>query len=203
MLVEFIAHRINTIEELGNAPLNFGVEIDLRESQNGVILQHDPFKPGVLFEDYIQHYQHGTLILNIKSEGIEACVLSLLRQQNIKAYFFLDCSFPKTIELSLKGEKNLSLRYSEYEGLDSLIQCQSFAKWAWVDTFSSLPLDAKVLQQLKRLNYKVCLVSPELQGQDEKLEVYGQQLLAQGIVPDAICSKTYNYKRWCQFYDFK
>ncbi len=76
----YIAHRVNTIEQLERTPTEYGVEIDLRDRGDRLFLQHDPFSDGVDFAEYLQHYRHGTLILNVKSERIEWRVLELLRQ---------------------------------------------------------------------------------------------------------------------------
>ena len=100
--MHFIAHRVNTIKDLLNTPVEYGVEVDLRDFGKKLILQHDPFKDGESFEEYLKNYNHGTMILNIKSEGIETKVLKLLRQYNVKSYFFLDCSFPMINFLMLK-----------------------------------------------------------------------------------------------------
>ena len=64
--MQFIAHRINTIDELKKVPTNFGVELDLRDYGNRLILQHDPFTDGEDFEEYLKHNNHGLMILNIK-----------------------------------------------------------------------------------------------------------------------------------------
>ena len=116
--MHFIVHRVNTIKDLLNTPNKYGVEIDLRDYQDKIILQHDPFKDGECFEEYLKNYNHGTMILNIKSEGIEHAVLKLIKKYNIRDYFFLDCSFPMINLLISSGEKNIALRFSEFEGLD-------------------------------------------------------------------------------------
>ncbi|MDG0794535.1 hypothetical protein OMP38_29615 [Cohnella ginsengisoli] len=64
--MEYIAHRINTVAELKMVPHEYGVELDLRDYGDRLILQHDPFTDGEDFEEYLKHYQHGTMILNIK-----------------------------------------------------------------------------------------------------------------------------------------
>ena len=46
--MEFIAHRVNTIEELRKVPKEYGVELDLRDFGERLILQHDPFIDGCL-----------------------------------------------------------------------------------------------------------------------------------------------------------
>ena len=82
--MEFISHRVNTVNDLKNTPIEFGVELDLRDNIDGSIyINHDPFVLGENFEDYLRYYQHGTMILNIKSERIEYKVLDLLKKYNI------------------------------------------------------------------------------------------------------------------------
>lgn len=196
--MEFIAHRINTIEELQQTPKEYGVEVDLRDYENRLILQHDPFKDGQDFEEFLKYYNHGTMILNIKSEGIEHKVIEYIHQYNIEKYFFLDSSFPMIYILSKNNEKNIALRFSEYEKIDTILTMAGKVKWVWVDCFSKLPITSEKYTLLKKNGFKLCLVSPELQRQDEKLELYRQDLHEKGIVFDAICTKIYNIKRWCR-----
>jgi len=194
--MHFIAHRVNTIQELLNTPTEYGVEIDLRDFGKKLVLQHDPFKDGECFEEYLKNYKHGTMILNIKSEGIEARVLKLIKKYSIKNYFLLDCSFPMINLLSSKGEKNIALRFSEFEGLDSIRLMSQKVDWIWVDCFSKLPITFENYKILKKLNYKLCIVSPELHNQDLKLESYKQYLRDQSIICDAICTKLDNVIKW-------
>ena len=195
--MEFIAHRINTVSELKELPSKYGVEIDLRDNLNGgVYIAHDPFIPGEDFDTYLQNYKHGTLILNIKSERIELKVLQLLRKHEITKYFFLDSSFPMIQTLANKGEKDIALRFSEFEGVDTLRAMQGRVNWVWVDCFTQLPINYSLYMQFKKMKYKLCLVSPELQGRDSDIEKYKTYLAEQKIVFDAICTKQYNVSRW-------
>ncbi|MCT7602502.1 phosphatidylinositol-specific phospholipase C/glycerophosphodiester phosphodiesterase family protein [Aliarcobacter butzleri] len=194
--MEYIAHRVNTIEELKQIPNEYGVELDLRDFGDRLILQHDPFKDGEDFEEYLKNYNHGTMILNIKSERIEHKVLELIQKYNIKKYFFLDSSFPMIYLLSKSGEKNIALRFSEFEGIDTILNMVGKVEWIWVDCFSKLPINYEIYKLLKNNGFKFCLVSPELQGQNEKLASYKQYLQNEGIVFDAICTKIYNIEKW-------
>ena len=109
--MEYIAHRINTVKELKSLPVEYGVELDLRDDLNGrIYIQHNPFEPGEDFEEYLKEYHHGTMILNIKSERIELKILEMLPKYDVKSYFFLDSSFPMIWLLSNQGEKNIALR---------------------------------------------------------------------------------------------
>lgn len=195
--MEIIAHRINQIKELESLDSKYGVELDLRDDLNGrIYISHNPFEPGDDFEEYLKIYHHGTMILNIKSERIEIEALNLLKQYKIQEYFFLDSSFPMIKQLTDNGEKNIALRFSELEGLDTICNMQGKVKWIWVDCFTKLPITKKIYQQLKSMGFKLCMVSPELEGQPEKIKIYKSQLETMGISMDAVCTKVYNINKW-------
>jgi hypothetical protein len=193
----FICHRINTISELKKINSEYGVEIDLRDDTNGnIYIHHDPFVKGENFEEYLKNYNHSFIILNIKSEGIEWKIKELLCKYNIINYFFLDCSFPMIINLINKGEKNIAIRYSEFESIDNILSLRGKIKYVWVDCFNILPLNKGIYKLLKDNNFKICLVSPELQGQSDKLNKYKKILNEENIFLDMICTKKYNIIKW-------
>lgn len=195
--MEYIAHRINTKKELSYLSQEYGVELDLRDDLNGrIYIQHNPFEAGEDFEDYLKEYHHGTMILNVKSERIEHKILELIKNYDVKHYFFLDSTFPMIKLLSDMGERNIALRFSEYEGIDTLEVMKGKVDWVWVDTFTKLPLNQETAVRIKKMGYKLCLVSPELQGQPEKIDVYAKQIKEEQIVFDAICTKEYNIDKW-------
>ncbi len=195
--MEYIAHRINTLEQLRKLPVQYGAELDLRDDLTGrIYISHHPFEDGENFEDYLREYHHGTMILNIKSERIEHRVMELIKNYHVKNYFFLDCSFPMIHLLSEAGEKNIAVRYSEYEGMDTIAAMAGKVDWIWVDTFHTLPIDHTTFMRMKEMGYQLCLVSPELQGQPEKAELYMQQIQAEGIRFDAVCSKMDMIEKW-------
>ena len=198
--MEYVAHRVNTIAELKNLPKEFGVELDLRDDLSGrLYIQHNPFENGEDFIPYAKEYasnHKGIMILNVKSERIEHRILEIIKKYRIKKYFFLDSSFPMIKLLSEMGEKNIAIRFSEYEGMDTVRAMAGKIDWIWVDTFSRLPIDQEIFLEMKSLGYKLCLVSPELQGQMTKLELYKEQIKDMNIIFDAICTKQYNILRW-------
>ena len=194
--MEFIAHRINTIEELKKVPKEYGVELDLRDFGERLILQHDPFIDGEDFEEYLKFYNHGTMILNIKSERIEHKVLELIKKYNIQKYFFLDSSFPMINLLTNQGERKIALRFSEFETLDNILMLKDKIDWVWIDCFSKLPINISNYKLLRKLNLKLCLVSPELQLQEEKINEYRYYLITERVHLDAICCKVKNIPKW-------
>ena len=84
--MKYIAHRINTIEKLIQTPIEFGVELDLRDYGDKLVLEHDPFVGGEEFEEYLKYYKHGTMILNIKSD-IRYVIDQRFRENGIKIPF--------------------------------------------------------------------------------------------------------------------
>jgi hypothetical protein len=193
----FCCHRINTIQELKEIPRHYGIEIDLRDDLNGAIhLSHDPFQEGELFSVFLEYYNHAFIILNIKSERIEYKVLELIKKHNITYYFFLDSSFPMIYKLSNEGEKNIAIRFSEFEGLDTVLAMQGKIHWVWIDCFTKNPLTTETYKILKDAGFKLCFVSPELQNQQEKLKQYKDFFNKENIVLDMICTKKYNINKW-------
>ncbi len=194
--MHYIAHRINELENLRTLPTEYGAEIDLRDRGDRLILVHDPFKDGEDAEPFFAEWKHGTLILNIKSERIEHRILELMQKYKITDYFFLDSSIPMIVALSRLGEKRIAVRYSEFESLDTVLKFAGLVDWVWVDCFSHLPLQQKEFRTLKDAGFKLCLVSPELQGRPDDIEPYKQQLERDGVQMDAICTKIYNIPKW-------
>jgi hypothetical protein len=185
--MQYIAHRVNSIEKLRETPTEYGVELDLRDRGDRLILQHDPFSDGEDFEHYLRHYQHGPLILNVKSERIEQRVLELVRRANVRDYFFLDCSFPMIRALVREGEHRIAVRFSEFEPVESALALAGQVDWVWIDCFTRMPLDGRTYALLKQ-HFKLCAVSPELQGRDPRtIADYAQELAPFDV--DAVCTK--------------
>lgn len=196
---QFICHRINEIDKLQEIDSQFGTEIDIRDDHKTgeLILSHDPFSDGNKFEDYIRKYKHGTLILNVKSERVELKCLDVIKKYKITDYFFLDSTFPMIYLLNMQyNNNNIASRFSEYEPLEFTQSIYNFIKWIWIDCFNLLPINKDSYESIKKINKKICIVSPELQQHPEKIELYRKQLNDDGIIPDAICCKKCNIIRW-------
>lgn len=182
-----IAHRVNTIAQLEQTPTEYGVELDLRDSGRRLILQHDPFGDGEDFADYLRHWRHRLMILNVKSERIEHRVLELVQAAGVEDYFFLDSSFPMMRLLARQGERRQAVRFSEFEPVESALSWAGQLEWAWIDCFTKMPLDDRTYRQLKS-HFKLCAVSPELQGRDPAtIAEYRRQL--EPYPMDAVCTK--------------
>ena len=138
--MEVIIHRVNTVKKLINIPNYFGTEIDIRTQGSKIILNHDPYKKGENFEDFLSEYNHGTLILNIKEDGIEDEVLSKVKKAKIKSFFLLDVEFPYIYKSIKKKQKNISIRFSEKESIETAKIMVNRFKWLWIDTVTKLPI---------------------------------------------------------------
>lgn len=189
--MKFIAHRRNTIDELKATPREYGVEVDIRSDNGKLVIHHDPFAKGDDFEEWIKHYEHGTLILNVKEEGLEARLIDLMKHYQINDYFFLDQSFPFLIKWSKLGEHHCAVRVSEFESIETALTLAGKIDWVWVDCFTQFPLSELDAKRLQDAGFKLCLVSPELQGRSAESAIpeLAMLLRKRHISADAICTK--------------
>ena len=85
------------------------------------------------------------------------------------------------------GEKRVAVRFSEYESMETALSLAGKAEWVWVDCFTKMPLTKDTYKELSK-HFKICIVSPELQGKDVKeIMVYKEMLKPFKI--DAVCTK--------------
>lgn len=173
--MEIIIHRINNISELEKVRSEYGAEIDIRAWGSDLVLNHEPFQNGEKLEDYLDEYQHGTLVLNIKEDGIEDEVLRLVRQRpQIKSYFLLDVEFPYLYRASRQDERNIAIRFSEDECLETVKKYVGKVNWVWIDTNTRLPITSENKEILDQ--FKKCLVCPSRWNRPQDIEKYKKSL---------------------------
>ena len=189
--MKLITHRRNAISELVATPEKYGVEVDIRSYGDKLVIHHDPFIEGESFDAWISAYQHDTLILNVKEEGLENRLISLMQKYGIDDYFFLDQSFPFLVKWAKAGEHRCAVRVSEFESIDTALTLAGKVDWVWVDCFTKFPLSEEDAVRLKNAGFKLCLVSPELQGRNAEIEIPAlvSLLRARNIESDAVCTK--------------
>ena len=68
--------------------------------------------------------------------------------------------------------------------------------YIWVDCFNKFPLTNEIYNLIKNNNKKICIVSPELQKNIDKIELYREIIINKKIIPDLICCKIYNIIFW-------
>ncbi len=185
-----IRHRVNDIETLRDTPNEMGVEIDIRTSQDNLILSHDPFTEGLPLNEWIKKYNHRFLILNTKEDGLEDKILEVLNNYKIEDFFFLDQPFPSVRKTIEKGCSKIALRFSEYESMSSLEMMSGQCEWVWIDSFKTFSHDLNTLFKIRGLGYKLCFVSPELQGRDSYEERQKILEACNKLNAEAICTKS-------------
>ena len=181
---------MNTAKELSSVPPKHGVEIDLRVSEGEIILAHDPFVPGESLETWLEHFHHSTLILNVKEDGLESHISEILKSKAIEDYFFLDQPFP-TLRKSALENRPVALRISEHENPIEIGNLQ--IKWIWLDSFSgNWSFLAKHADWLKNGEFRLCIVSPELQGRSPGSEssAIAEAFQKSNLKINAVCTKT-------------
>jgi hypothetical protein len=181
-----VEHRVNTVDHLLQVPRDRGVEVDVRDYNGELRLVHDPFLGGERLEDFLKVYQHALVIFNTKCDGIEGPIKDLAEKYRVSDYFFLDLANPTLVRLAREGNRSIAVRFSEFEPVEFALAFAGKAKWVWVDCFTHLPLDKEIYQRLKE-HFRICLVSPELQGHPrESIQEYRQLLSRMPI--DAVCT---------------
>lgn len=198
-----IHHRRNTLAELDETSVEWGVEIDLRNHGNEILVTHDPFvTDAVRLENWLDRYKHRFLIVNVKEEGLEPRLLALLAERGITDFFILDESFPYIRKHALSGISNFALRVSEYESTETALSLSRFLQeagrkvdWIWADSFTELPLQEDASRVLRLAGYRICMVSPELHhaldpsSWERRIHTFIGHLQEQIEWPNMICTK--------------
>lgn len=189
--MKIIYHRRNTLEMLLSTDPRFGVEVDIRSHGDRLIIHHDPCRPGEDFKKWLDAYEHKTLILNVKEEGLEDRLIKMMEEKGISDFFFLDQSFPFLVKWSKIGERRCAVRVSEFESVETALTLSGDVDWVWVDCFTKFPLDEHQARRLKDGGFKICLVSPELQGRNAETEIPRLRSLLKKryIKAAAVCTK--------------
>ena len=191
-----ITHRINTLKELKKIPPKYGVEIDVREYRGRLILQHEPFVTGEKLEVFLKKFNHKFIIFNVKSERIEFKILHYVKKYKLKKYFFLDSSFPMIKNLINLKEKNIACRVSDEEDIKTALNLKQKVIWIWFETQFPFKKSYPILKKLKKNNFKICIVSPDLHKKKIKFNKKEILFLKKNNLIDAVCVKFKNLKNW-------
>jgi len=197
-----VQHRVNTVEQLKNTENSLGIEIDIRNHCDELLVIHDPFSTdAITLSEWLLDYNHQFLIVNVKEEGLEPKLLKILKQNNIKNFFILDESFPYIRKYALEGVPNFALRVSEFEGVQTALALNTYLKshgccvdWVWIDTFTGAPLPIEGFKKLRAAGFKLCQVSPELHHIEDpkswqiRVKTFQDSALA-NYLPDMVCTK--------------
>lgn len=168
--MEIIAHR-GFLEgpakpgdgQLGTALSHgFGVEFDIRDSSDGIVLAHDPWEsdPVHLGRFLSTLPAAGTLAINIKSCGLASRLRQELDAHGVSPArcFCFDMAVPD----HLSYPKNGLPAYARLSELEPLGDFARKADGIWLDGFESTWWDCDMVESLLRGGSRVCVVSPDL-----------------------------------------
>jgi len=145
----------------------YGIETDVRDFNEELVISHDiPVSVEYSFEAFLLLYvelSYGVehppcLAINIKSDGLQNKLNSLLEKHSIKNYFLFDMSVPDALGYVAKNLTTFS-RVSELEDNHALNEITS---GIWLDQFYDDWYDSDLIVRLVKKYNKVCVVSPEL-----------------------------------------
>lgn len=146
--------------------MGFGTETDVRDACGRLVISHD--MPGnddmsveEFFKIFVSFDRKLPLALNIKSDGLQDKLKSLLDSFNIENYFLFDMSIPDLLKSVSKNLKCYA-RISEYEILTT--ELSKVTSGVWLDYFQNFSLKKDEISSLLVGGKDVCLVSPELHG---------------------------------------
>ncbi|EAK9994160.1 hypothetical protein A9458_04775 [Campylobacter lari] len=150
---------------------NFGVETDLRDMLEQIVISHDMSNSNCLtLDDFFALYKRFSnnfpLALNIKADGLQSILKEFLEKYNVNNYFVFDMSVPDAL-LYIKAGFNVFTRQSEYEKQPSFY---NEACGVWMDEFYEHWINEKIIREHLENNKKICIVSPELHKRDFKKE---------------------------------
>lgn len=177
--MEILNHRVNSLHQIDP---KLGLEIDIRDYNNELILAHDhPTEQSIKLDDFLKHVSRNHLLaINIKSSEIEYELKSILDRSKISNYFTFDWSIPSLLK-ALNHNLICAFRLSEYEK-DIIPNCS----WVWIDAFHSVWYDIDFLFTLKKLGLKIAVVSPELHNRKSELKKVKE--IIDVVKVDAICT---------------
>ncbi|BEK07719.1 hypothetical protein K0T47_001608 [Campylobacter jejuni] len=167
-------HRQNNISKKIE---NFGVEIDLRRNEQGLVLNHDLLESNIkypLFTEKLEFFENIPIICNIKESNLEELVIDIFNNYGNNdgggyEYYFLDSQIPDILRISKKIKGKFIIRVSDVETLNCKLIELSKPRYLWVDYSQFADFDikeyAKFINNLyKSIDKKIepIIVSPEL-----------------------------------------
>ena len=124
----------------------------------------------------------------------------MVKKHKIKSYFLLDVEFPYIFKtLDEKLNKNIAVRFSEYETIDLSKKLINKVNWIWLDTYKKFPIDNKNLRFIKK--FKSCLVCPERWNRQRDIKRYYLLMKKLKFMPDAIMTSFKCSKIWLKLLD--
>ncbi|WNO03711.1 hypothetical protein [Rhodoferax mekongensis] len=151
--------------------LGFGTETDLRDRGSRLVISHDmPDHDAMLVETFFDIYRSFRkplpLALNIKADGLQQELKTLLLQFEIENYFVFDMAVPDGLQYARLKFRTYT-RHSEFEPIPPYYE---LAEGVWLDEFNGHWLTDTVIEQHLAQGKSLCIVSPDLHRRDNTQE---------------------------------
>ena len=147
----------------------FGIETDFRDCGGTIVISHDPPGENVLtardfFELYAELSVNSRIAINIKADGLQNALTSLMRDIGIQVEncFAFDMAVPDALSY-VSNDFPIYTRLSEYE-LEAPFM--DLATGVWIDNFTGRFDQVATAQRLLSQGNRVCIVSSELHKRD-------------------------------------
>ena len=82
------------------------------------------------------------------------------------------------------GNKNIAVRFSEFEDIKTVEYFKKLVNWIWIDTVNTLPIKSENVPIIS--NFKSCIVCPERWGRKNDIKVYKKMLNQLKYEPNAV-----------------
>lgn len=139
----------------------YGTETDVRDIAGRLVISHDmPLGDELDFGEFLKLLKGRSLplALNIKCDGLVTELVKVILKHQVDDWFVFDMSVPDMKSYLLAGVPVFT-RMSEVEREPVWLE-QSVG--VWLDSFDSDWYDNNLIEELIKLNKRVCIVSPEL-----------------------------------------
>ena len=103
---------------------------------------------------------------------------------------------PYMYSATKKGQKNIAVRFSEYENIFLTNQFKNKLKWVWIDTVTILPINKKNKNILNKFNS--CIVCPERWKRKKDIKIYKKKLINLKFKPTAVMTSLKCVKEWIE-----
>jgi len=152
--------------------LGFGVETDIRDSNQELVISHDmPVGGEVSLERLLKKAasvsdsEQLAVALNVKSDGLSRKLGKMLDGYHALDCFVFDMAIP---DMGGYFESGIPVftRLSEYETVPVWLDRSA---GVWLDAFDSEWYTLGLIEGLRKLNKRVCIVSSELHGRPHRV----------------------------------
>jgi len=117
-----------------------------------------------------------------------------VKKAKIKSFFLLDVEFPYIFKCLKKRQRNIAIRFSENETIETAKLMVKKFKWLWIDTLTKLPITKKNIKIINK--YKSCLVCPERWGRAHQIDIYKKKLKNLKFKPSAVMTSYKYAHKW-------